>query len=193
MGTRDSAVSRVAIARLSKAARENRRSVWRVADGHSVTSESFMRSALPRSAGCSVRFLAEFAARMIIAEMSTHRVPETCLWSAASASGAASRLLPSVCISRRRHSLAGRMLARRERPESADRGPGGQLRDLQLLPGLSSGKLRELARVVSSHHDAGRDTGDADSRRERTSNSASPAGNTSWNAGATIFSFPIVR
>ena len=36
-----------------------------------------------------------------------------------------------------------------------DRCPGRQLRDLQFLPRLSPGKLRQLARVVSSHHDAG--------------------------------------
>ena len=77
---------------------------------------------------------------------------------------------PSLRWSPWRHRTRGRVAAlvvgRERTDESTDHGPGGELRDLKFLSGLSSGKLRELARVVSSDHDAGRDTRDVDSRRE---------------------------
>ena len=41
--------------------------------------------------------------------------------------------------------------------QSPDRGAGGELRDLEFLPGLSPGQLRQLAHLISSHHDAGGD------------------------------------
>src|SRR5450432_2915592 len=50
-------------------------------------------------------------------------------------------------------------------PESPDHGAGEELRDLQFLPRLSPGKLRELAYFLSPHHDAGGDVRDVDSRR----------------------------